>query len=997
MPSNRLEVLISGNAKEFNDTLRGIDRQVDQTIGSLSTKAQGASLALAGMAASGGLIFKGLIDKAAEMEGFQAQLTAMMGNSDHAATELQRLAQVAATTPFELPSVVQGAINLRTMKLDVQQLLPVAGNLSILMRRDLAEGSSIFGRAMKGNRDAIHQIFDSGVLAKDSLEELGVEFKKDGSIALDSAEQLEHFQQVLVKAIQAKGDVMTAQAATINGAVSNLADTIGQIKAELGKTEAGGFQTVVRGVTDLLAQFQALSPATKGMIADTILVGTVVSGLAAVFLGLAGTLGPLVLSWQLYSQATAEAAIGQTAVADTAHLVAAAEGEATIAVEAATVANSELALATEAAAVAQGNVAATAPAAAAGTGLMASAASGLNAAWAAALSPLGLAIGAIALIAAGVALYTANLSAATQEVERETQVEAHAIKALHEKKAVVLEAADALKQYGGANKAAVDAMVADAKRLGQTDVDMTKAIAGMMVQMRQAEEAGNKEAVDRLTQRIKLLAQVRTALSGTYAAQVQAAEKSKQAEKAAASAREAVLADYQQKVQHGYFATEAEQLKSLDNVLRTIGKNHKAAADLSLDRVKLARKVAEDETKAAKDAQEERLKQQQHEADLINTTTKEGLAKRLAALQAILDSEKWTADQRRALERDVATAQQALDTKRTEEAKKAAEERQKRVKEEGVAKLKAHEAELKTASEAEAAAKERFQQGKGTAEELERQIRLHAELAAKINLEKAALEGKDKSAAARSSLRRAAEAENAAEAHKAEREIANVREEGRKKEAQHAADKASITKDAAKQEEENLKARLEAGAHVETELTAAMKKRQKSEEDALRAKAQASLQGADEAEAQKIVAEYQRDSFEMSRRHKDEETAITEELKKQKAEKDKMTDKSSPLNFNGPYGLDQLSADSSNFFKDKAKSDTPKGDPDKIRQQLEDAKRNSETAVKNLGVGAGEETNQLLKAILGKMDKPAQVRIEGGTSTDQRDWREVPPRASGQK
>lgn len=1022
MPSNRLEVLITANAKQFSDTLKSVDKQVDDTVGTLANKFGQASLALGGMSAAGGLAFKEIIDGAAEMEGFQAQLEATYHDTDKAANELQRLAGVAANTPFDLPGVIQASINLQNMELNAQKLLPVAGNLAILMRRDVSEGALILGKALKGNPEALQQIIDSGVIAKEKLFELGAVMKSDGSIAREAGAGLEELQDALQKAIAQKGDVMTAQAATINGAVSNLSDTIGQIKAELGKQEAFGFQALIRGITDLLAGFQQLSPATKGMIADTLLVGTVTTGLLSILAGLVAVLGPAAAAWTFYQAQVAKTAATQAAAAASAQAAAVAQVEKTVAAQAAAAAELELAIALQATAVgeaeaaaaaeicaaaeaqlatagtaaaaAQAQLAATTGAAAAPVGLFGKALMGLRASAAAIPIAFGPALLIIGLVAGACALYTANLSATTKEIERQTQAEEHAVQQLREKRDVAISAADAIKKYGDANKAAVDQMVADAKRKGQTDLDISKAQAGTMVELAQAEKEGNTEGAKRLEARLELLRKVRFELSGTYQAQVAAAEKSKAAEDKAAKDRAKILAEYQENVQHGVFASNAAQLAALDQVLKAIGTHHKAAKGLMLDRVKLAREVAEDEKKAAKDAQTERLAQLEHEVDLIDTSTRAGLQKRLQGLKAILAAGNLTAEQQRQLEKDVASTQQQLTQKTADAQKKAAEDKKRRDKENADAKIKLHEAEMKQADEAAAAAAQEFRDGKGTSAELVKQIELRTQLAAKINLEKAAQEGIGKSEKAKSDLKKAAEAENSAAAKKSEREISDIKEQQAKRDKEKAAAKAGDAQDLAKQEEANLKARSEAGENVETELKAKVKERQAAEEAALKQKAEAQLIGASQAEAERVLADYKKDTADLAARHLQEEREITAELNRRKAEQ-KQGD--SPLNFQrGAYGVDQLAADSQQQAADEEKKlKLPKLDPFKTRQDQEKAKRKSEDAAGELGKGMSSEVLEVLKSIRTAMDKPATVEVKGQPATQQRSWNEKPPRASG--
>ncbi|TXH55419.1 MAG: hypothetical protein E6Q97_08900, partial [Desulfurellales bacterium] len=401
MARNRLEIEVAGDVRQINRDLREVDRAVDQTMGNIRAKAGQASVALAGLAAGGAALTATMLSKAGEMQQFETQLTAIMGSAAAAKEELKRLSDFAASTPFELPQVVQAGIRMRSLGADVQRFLPQAGALASVLGKDLPDTATQFSKALKGLPEGMEMIRNAGGSAE-VLAKFGAHLDHNGQLAAKSAGDIEKLQNAIEQFVKTKfGDQMAAQSATFNGAVSNLKDSIGQLMAELGSTLIPAVTDATKSLSSLIEWFRGLSPAAKGMIADAALVVTALATIGSAVAGAVAAIGPLILAWQAYSASAAAAVV-----------------------------------ASEGAAVAIGG------ASAASTGLAASA--GVSAA---ALGPVVL---AIAAVAAGCAYLISQYSAQVAAEDKVVNSQLKLLKGYNESRSAAIGAADAIKKYGKA-------------------------------------------------------------------------------------------------------------------------------------------------------------------------------------------------------------------------------------------------------------------------------------------------------------------------------------------------------------------------------------------------------------------------------------------------------------------------------------------------------------------------------------------------------------------
>ena len=127
-----------------------------------------------------------------EMEVFKTQLGTLLGSSDAAEARLKELAKFGAETPFELPELVKAEKVLIGFGLQGQKAFQLTGKSGEQLRPsigDIAAGVGVpfeelavtFGKFSSGaTGEAISRLQELGIVTKEELTGVGVEFDKAG-------------------------------------------------------------------------------------------------------------------------------------------------------------------------------------------------------------------------------------------------------------------------------------------------------------------------------------------------------------------------------------------------------------------------------------------------------------------------------------------------------------------------------------------------------------------------------------------------------------------------------------------------------------------------------------------------------------------------------------------------------------------------------------------------------------------------------------------------
>jgi len=228
-------------ANDVNIRIKAVDdtdkafRSVKSSLGGLKNAVFSVQGAIAGLA--GGFALRGIVEANRTFQNLQASLVTFTGSADAAAKQFQILQEFAAQTPFSLQEVVGGFNTL------------VARGINPTIESFAAFGDIASGTGKSLNQ-FIEAIADAATGEFERLKEFGITAKSEGdkvaitfggltqTIGKNSTEILGYLEQLA----QTKFGGSTArQADTLNGAFSNLGDSLDKLSVSIGNAGLNDF------------------------------------------------------------------------------------------------------------------------------------------------------------------------------------------------------------------------------------------------------------------------------------------------------------------------------------------------------------------------------------------------------------------------------------------------------------------------------------------------------------------------------------------------------------------------------------------------------------------------------------------------------------------------------------------------------------------------------------------------------------------------------------
>lgn len=235
------------------DKASGVAQNVAGSFGKLGNVVSSAfGFALGGVITGGlsaiadsvGAIKDGMIGGNAEFERYQVQFGVLLGSADAAKSRLEDLAKFGATTPFELPEVVQADKIIQGFGLHSEeaakkfgftgeQIRTIAGDTASGTGVSFQEMATYIGKFSAGaTGEVISRFQELGITTREELSKLGLEFSKSGQLMSPLPEAT----QVVLNLMKKKyGGMMDAQSKTFEGMMSNLQDWVGGTLRTLGQ------------------------------------------------------------------------------------------------------------------------------------------------------------------------------------------------------------------------------------------------------------------------------------------------------------------------------------------------------------------------------------------------------------------------------------------------------------------------------------------------------------------------------------------------------------------------------------------------------------------------------------------------------------------------------------------------------------------------------------------------------------------------------------------
>lgn len=265
----RLQVVIGARINEFNKEMGALQKNVKRTFASDNLGiSKGAVGAIVGVGVALGALGLASVKAAGQMEQTRIAFTTLLKDGEKAKSFLSELEKFAASTPFELPGVLDASKRLLAFGFSAEQVIPIltavgdsAAALGIgeegIQRLTLAIGQ--MQAKGKVSAEEMLQLAEAGVPA---WEMLANKIGTDIPTAMDKASKgqisaAEGIQAVISGMNSKFGGMMEQQAQTVNGIMSNIQDSVTQSMVFIGDEiiEAFDIKPKLKGAQDALGEF----------------------------------------------------------------------------------------------------------------------------------------------------------------------------------------------------------------------------------------------------------------------------------------------------------------------------------------------------------------------------------------------------------------------------------------------------------------------------------------------------------------------------------------------------------------------------------------------------------------------------------------------------------------------------------------------------------------------------------------------------------------------
>jgi hypothetical protein len=196
-----------------------------------------------------------------EFDKLNASLITATGSTAGAAQAFKSLQAFAATTPYSLAESTEAFIKMRNLGLDPsERALRSYGNTSAAMGKSLSQMIEAVADAATGEFERLKEF---GIKAKQNGDQVAFTFQGVTRVIGNNAKDIEAYLQGLGNTNFAGS--MEARAATLDGAISNLADTWDSTARTVAQNGIGeAMQASVAGMTGALTDLNAILDAVAG-------------------------------------------------------------------------------------------------------------------------------------------------------------------------------------------------------------------------------------------------------------------------------------------------------------------------------------------------------------------------------------------------------------------------------------------------------------------------------------------------------------------------------------------------------------------------------------------------------------------------------------------------------------------------------------------------------------------------------------------------------------
>lgn len=277
---------ITGDNSNFLRRLREVENGVKNTSKQIEQSGLGIEelfnrMTRAAASFGAGFTAKELISNIAQVRGEFQQLEVafktMLGSEDKANALMQQLVKTAATTPFDLQGVANGAKQLLAYGENVENVnddLIRLGNIASALSQPIGDIVYLYGTTMAQGRlytQDLNQFTGRGIpMISELAKEFGVAENEVRGLVEAGKVGFPEVQKVIQNLTNEGGmfyNLMQEQSKTITGQISNIEDSISTMFNEIGKANEGIINEALSGVSYLVENYEKVGKILISLVA----------------------------------------------------------------------------------------------------------------------------------------------------------------------------------------------------------------------------------------------------------------------------------------------------------------------------------------------------------------------------------------------------------------------------------------------------------------------------------------------------------------------------------------------------------------------------------------------------------------------------------------------------------------------------------------------------------------------------------------------------------
>ncbi|MDR2292452.1 MAG: hypothetical protein LBE11_03155 [Prevotellaceae bacterium] len=188
---------------------------------------------------------------AAQIERYNVTLKTMLGSTDAARDRMQEYFDIAKKTPFDMPQVVEAGNRLQALGKYSRENVTMLGDLAAASGKPMEQAVNAYSKLITGEKGMAMNMFrDLLITTDDWVKATGKGVSKSGELLATTKELAD----ALPKIMKSKGyfGLMANQAATTEGKIANLNDSLFQLKVAVGDRLKPAYDSFITGTTKII-------------------------------------------------------------------------------------------------------------------------------------------------------------------------------------------------------------------------------------------------------------------------------------------------------------------------------------------------------------------------------------------------------------------------------------------------------------------------------------------------------------------------------------------------------------------------------------------------------------------------------------------------------------------------------------------------------------------------------------------------------------------------